>query len=171
VANDALPRTLTSEKLSIMTPTRDTYWQLMNVAGMGCGYWIPYVAGVDIPDCFSSTTPSLVSQRPECKISLDLTSPRFLSDVSYADYAGHAGDVPWPDPQNIYIPERLKEVSYEMERTITVILLFLRKNCSVWISWGISGAGLYSVEKPIPYHSGFPGPDREILPGESHEQI
>jgi predicted aldo/keto reductase-like oxidoreductase len=127
VADDALPNSLTSDELSIIARVRDTYRQLMKVSCTGCGYCMPCPAGVDIPGCFSLyNAHHLFPKDRSAKFHYIGRHGGLLSGVSYAGLCRGCGKCTTLCPQHIPIPERLREVSKEMEGMMKVVVPVLK---------------------------------------------
>ena len=127
VANEALPNSISSSELAIITRVRDAYQQLMQVSCTGCGYCMPCPAGVDIPGCFSLyNTHHLFPHDRSAKFHYLGRHGGLLSGVSYAGLCKNCGKCEKICPQHLPIPVRLREVSKEMEGMIGVIVPVLK---------------------------------------------
>ncbi len=127
VASDALPRSLSGTELGIISRARDTYQRLMKVSCTGCGYCMPCPAGVDIPGCFSLyNAHHLFPHDRSAKFHYFGRHGGLLSGVSYAGLCRHCGKCVKICPQHLPIPDRLRDVSNEMEGMMSVIVPVLR---------------------------------------------
>lgn len=127
VANEALPDSLTSDELGIIGRVRDMYRQLMRVPCTGCGYCMPCPAGVDIPGCFSLyNAHHLFPKDWSAKFHYIGRHGGLLSGVSCAGLCRACGKCAMLCPQHIFIPERLREVSHEMEGMMSLVVPVLR---------------------------------------------
>ncbi len=127
VANEALPDSLTSDELGIIGRVRDMYRQLMKVPCTGCGYCMPCPAGVDIPGCFSLyNAHHLFPKDWSAKFHYFGRHGGLLSGVSCAGLCRACGKCVMLCPQHIFIPERLREVSHEMEGMMSLVVPVLR---------------------------------------------
>jgi predicted aldo/keto reductase-like oxidoreductase len=137
VANEALPDSLTPDELSIIARVRDTYRRLMKVTCTGCGYCMPCPAGVDIPGCFSLyNARHLFPKDRSSKFHYIGRHGGLLSDVSYAGLCRACGKCSTLCPQHIPIPERLREVSDDMEGMMGVVVPVLRGGLWCMNYWG-----------------------------------
>ena len=127
VANDALPNSLTPDEIAIITRVRDMYRQLMKVTCTGCGYCMPCPAGVDIPGCFSLyNAHHLFPRDRSAKFHYIGRHGGLLSNVSCAGLCRGCGKCSRICPQHIPIPEKLREVSIEMEGMMRVVVPVLK---------------------------------------------
>ncbi len=127
VANDALPNSLTPDELAIIARVRDMYRRLMKVNCTGCGYCMPCPAGVDIPGCFSLyNAHHLFPRDRSAKFHYIGRHGGLLSNVSYAGLCRECGKCAKICPQHIPIPERLRDVSREMEGMMRVVVPVLK---------------------------------------------
>lgn len=127
VADEGLPHSLTSDELAIISRVRDTYRRLMKVNCTGCGYCMPCPAGVDIPGCFSLYNAHfLFPHDRSAKFQYFGRHGGLLSGVSYAGLCRKCGKCSKICPQSISIPERLREVSEEMEGMMNVVIPVLK---------------------------------------------
>jgi len=127
MANDALPNSLTPDELAIIARVRDMYLRLMKVNCTGCGYCMPCPAGVDIPGCFSLyNAHHLFPHDRSAKFHYIGRHGGLLSNVSYAGLCRECGKCIKTCPQHIPIPERLREVSKEMEGMMNVVVPVLK---------------------------------------------
>jgi len=116
VAGEALPNSLSLPELAIVARVRDTYQRLMKVNCTGCGYCMPCPAGVDIPGCFSLyNAHCLFPHDRSARFHYMSRHGGLLSNVSYAGLCRQCGKCVKICPQHILIPDRLREVSLEMD--------------------------------------------------------
>ena len=127
VAGEALPNSLSLPELAIIARVRDTYQRLMKVGCTGCGYCMPCPAGVDIPGCFSLyNAHHLFPHDRSAKFQYIGRHGGLLSDISYAGLCRQCGRCEKICPQHLPIPERLNEVSKEMEGGMNLIVPVLK---------------------------------------------
>jgi len=116
VAGEALPNSLSLMELAIIARVRDTYQRLMKVNCTGCGYCMPCPAGVDIPGCFSLYNAyHLFPHDRSAKFHYMGRHGGLLSSISYAGLCRQCGKCVKICPQHLPIPDRLREVSQEMD--------------------------------------------------------
>jgi len=126
-ADKALPNSLTVDELSTIARVGDTYRRLMKVNCTGCRYCMPCPAGVDIPGCFSLYNANHLFPRDmSAKFWYIGRHGGLLSRDSYAGLCTKCGRCVQICPQHIHIPERLDEVSKEMEVMMSVIVPVLK---------------------------------------------
>jgi predicted aldo/keto reductase-like oxidoreductase len=127
VAGEALPNSLSSPELAIIARVRDTYQRLMKVNCTGCGYCMPCPAGVDIPGCFSLfNAHHLFPHDRSAKFHYIGRHGGLLSNVSYAGLCMQCGKCVKICPQHLPIPDRLREVSKEMDGRMSFIVPVLK---------------------------------------------
>jgi predicted aldo/keto reductase-like oxidoreductase len=127
VADEALPNSISPAELSIIARVRDTYQRLMKVGCTGCGYCMPCPAGVDIPGCFSLyNAHHLFPNDRSAKFHYLGRHGGLLSGISYAGLCKNCGKCEKICPQHLKIPERLRDVSKEMEGMMGVIVPVLK---------------------------------------------
>jgi predicted aldo/keto reductase-like oxidoreductase len=116
VAGEVLPNSLSLSELALIARVRDAYQRLMKVSCTGCGYCMPCPAGVDIPGCFSLyNAHHLFPQDRSAKFHYMGRHGGLLSSVSYAGLCRQCGKCVKICPQHLPIPDRLREVSREMD--------------------------------------------------------
>lgn len=126
-AQDGLPCSLTDTELAIIARARDAWRHLMKVDCTGCRYCMPCPAGVDIPGCFSLYNAYHLFPRDWSSRWWYITRHGgLLSSDSYAGLCRQCGRCTAICPQHIPIPERLRDVSNEMERMRRVIVPVLK---------------------------------------------
>jgi len=126
-AQEGLPCSLTDTELAIIARARDAWRRLMKVECTGCRYCMPCPAGVDIPGCFSLYNECHLFPHDWSSRWWDITRHGgLLSSDSYAGLCRQCGRCEAICPQHIPIPERLRDVSNEMERMRGVIVPVLK---------------------------------------------
>ena len=127
VANDGVADSLTQDELGIISRVSDTYRHLMKVPCTGCGYCMPCPSGVDIPGCFSLyNAHHLFPKDRSAKFHYIGRHGGLLSGVSRAGLCRACGKCTAVCPQHIPVPERLREVSHEMEGMMSLVVPVLR---------------------------------------------
>ncbi len=127
IAGEALPNSLSSFELAIISRVRDTYQRLMKIDCTGCGYCMPCPAGVDIPGCFSLYNAHyLFPHDRSAKFHYIGRHGGLLSNVSYAGLCRQCGKCVKSCPQHIPVPDRLRDVSKEMEGRMKFIVPVLK---------------------------------------------
>jgi predicted aldo/keto reductase-like oxidoreductase len=127
IANDALPNSLSPSELAVISRVRDSYQRLMKIPCTGCGYCMPCPAGVDIPGCFSLYNAHyLFPHDRSAKFHYFGRHGGLLSGVSYAGMCRQCNKCMKSCPQHLQIPDRLRDVSKEMEGMMTIIVPVLK---------------------------------------------
>lgn len=127
IASDAFPGSLSPSEMEIISRVRDSYQRLMKIACTGCGYCMPCPAGVDIPGCFSLyNAHHLFPHDRSAKFHYFGRHGGLLSGVSYAGMCRQCKKCMKSCPQHLQIPDRLRDVSKEMEGMMTVIVPVLK---------------------------------------------
>jgi hypothetical protein len=127
IAGEVLPNSLSSTELAIISRVRDTYQKLMKINCTGCGYCMPCPSGVDIPGCFSLyNAHCLFPHDRSAKFQYIGRHGGLLSSVSYAGLCSQCGKCVKSCPQHLPVPDRLREVSEEMEGMMKFIVPVLK---------------------------------------------
>jgi len=147
IANKALPNSLSPSELAIISRVRDTYQRLMKITCTGCGYCMPCPAGVDIPGCFSLyNAHHLFPHDRSAKFQYMGRHGGLLSSVSYAGLCRQCGKCVKICPQHLPIPDRLKEVSKEMDGWMSFKVPVLKSG--LWCMNQIGRIGrIFSINK------------------------
>lgn len=118
IADRALPDSLTQEELELVKRAGEKYRELMKVGCTGCGYCMPCPADVDIPGCFDVYNKMhLFGNVPEGKMSYVVKMSGILRKgvSNYASQCVECGQCLDKCPQNLQIPDLLKDVVAELE--------------------------------------------------------
>ena len=127
VAEDAYPGSLIGEDLSRIGQVRDTYGRLMKIGCTGCGYCMPCPAGVNIPGCFSLYNDHhLFPRNRMAKFQYFGRHGGLMGGVSYAGLCRACGKCENTCPQHLPIRTLLKDVSWEMEGGMRLIIPVLK---------------------------------------------
>jgi uncharacterized protein len=105
-AEKGLSGSLKKADLALVNKVRRMFRSRMKVPCTGCGYCQPCPNGVDIPACFNTFNVAFMYEDPEYARSLY----QFVARGGGASKCGECGECESLCPQNIEIPERLKEV-------------------------------------------------------------
>jgi uncharacterized protein len=137
VAGEALPNSLSTTELEIISCVEQRYRRLMNVACTGCRYCMPCPAGVAIPECFDAYNAQLWGNKIEGLFRYLFMVARPLRDCgdAYASRCTQCGECEKKCPQHIEIRTHLKEVAARFEglklkfliRLIRLIMGFKRR--------------------------------------------
>lgn len=118
IASEALPNTLTEKELALVERAGEKYLELLKVNCTGCGYCVPCPADVMIPFCFEEYNAmhlfgneGMVKFRYAFRMSGELSG----GVTGFARQCVECGECVEKCPQQINIPEMLKQVSIEME--------------------------------------------------------
>jgi hypothetical protein len=147
IAGEALPNSLSQPELELIARVRDTYQRLMKVNCTGCGYCMPCPAGVDIPGCFSLYNAHyLFPHDRSARFHYMGRHGGLLSNVSYAGLCRQCGKCVKICPQHIPIPDRLREVSKEMDVGLSFTVPLLKSG--LWCMNQIGRVGrIFSLNK------------------------
>lgn len=120
IADEGKPDSLTDGELAIVKRVGKRYMELMKVGCTGCGYCMPCPAGVNIPSAFEVYNKMhLFGNIPEGRMSyvIKLSGTLRKEDPSYASLCVECGQCLPKCPQNLMIPDLLKDVVRELEGT------------------------------------------------------
>ncbi len=117
IASDAEANSMTTGELDLCRRVADTYRKLMRVGCTGCGYCMPCPAEVQIPTCFDLLNKSQMFDFTEAKRMYGIFAEGTVlqRNPGYASQCVECGECIEKCPQNIDIPEVLKQVVSEFE--------------------------------------------------------
>ncbi len=117
IAAQGLPNSLTTDELELIGKVSRTYHKLMKVGCTGCGYCMPCPSDVAIPGCFEIyNLIDLFSSADEAKFTYAIRMSGIVSGTpGFASQCVECGECLEKCPQQIEIPEVLKQVAEEME--------------------------------------------------------
>jgi predicted aldo/keto reductase-like oxidoreductase len=116
VANETPPDILTLDELKLYRQVKQVYEEEIRVNCTACGYCLPCLRGVDIPQCFTLYNQKHMyeSYVPDY-IYLSVLGGAMSNNPSYAGLCNECRKCMELCPQKIDIPEQLKEVACDME--------------------------------------------------------
>jgi uncharacterized protein len=116
IAADAHPQTLTSDEGQLVERAQKNYHKLMKAGCTGCGYCMPCPSGVDIPTCLKNYNDyHLFDKSENAKMLYFQTSGITGGKPSYASLCNECGECIEQCPQQLPIPDLLKEVTKDFE--------------------------------------------------------
>ena len=117
IADAAAPNSLSEAELALVEKAAAKYGELMAVGCTGCGYCVPCPAGVKIPLCFEKLNQlHMFKDEMVCRYQYAvLLSNTMGGAAGYASQCVECGECLEKCPQQIDIPEKLKQVVYELE--------------------------------------------------------
>lgn len=115
VAGSVLPDSLTENELKRYERVKDIYKDLMKIDCTGCGYCMPCPRGVDIPRCFNLYNQKYMFNKSQSFDYLASVGGVISGQEAYAGLCTNCGRCVSACPQKIEIPERLNEVSHQLE--------------------------------------------------------
>ncbi len=129
IADEALPNSLTTTELEIVSCAEQEYRGLMKVGCTGCRYCMPCPAGVLIPECFDAYNSELWGNKMEGLFRYLFMVARPLGDHGdgFASRCTECGECEDKCPQNLEIRKHLKEVSSKFEGIKLKVLVKLMK--------------------------------------------
>lgn len=129
IASEAEPNSLTEPELKIISDAANTYKSLRKVSCTGCRYCMPCPGKVDIPASFETYNNRHLFNKKLFYSALYLGNQGGITggEATLASQCINCKKCVKECPQNINIPEELKNVSKEFEGPINKSLLFLGK--------------------------------------------
>lgn len=117
IADEALPDSLTTTELEIISCVEQEYRRLMKVGCTGCRYCMPCTAGVAIPECFDAYNSELWGNKIEGLFRYLFMVARPLGDHEdgFASRCTECGECEDKCPQKIEIRKHLKDVAGKFE--------------------------------------------------------
>jgi predicted aldo/keto reductase-like oxidoreductase len=117
IADEALPNSLTTTELEIVSCAEQEYRGLMKVGCTGCRYCMPCPAGVAIPECFDAYNSELWGNKMEglFRYLFMVAKPLGDHEDGFASRCTECGECEEKCPQKLEIRKHLKEVSGKFE--------------------------------------------------------
>jgi hypothetical protein len=129
IAADARPESLTAEELDLVRRVERAYRGLMQVGCTGCQYCMPCPAGVDIPVCFEQfNNYHMFQSRTAARMVYTLMCGGIVDGRrSMASQCTACGRCVSACPQQLPIPDLMKEVRRDLEGITTRPMIWLAK--------------------------------------------
>ena len=153
IADEAPPDSLTDRELELVRRVAGTYRGLMKSDCTGCRYCLPCPAGVAIPDCLQgyNNKHALRDKRAGMMYAL-FVGGAFSGTPALASLCTECGTCLPKCPQNVPIPELLKEVAADFEGPLFPIQVWFLKRMMAFGQWrgkrGLARAGRSSSQDP-----------------------
>ena len=137
IAGEAHPNSLTDKELDLVDRAAKTYTRLMKVGCTGCQYCMPCPAGVDIPGCFDryNHVHMFGDKRRMRFFYAAQMGGAITGKASNASLCKECGKCVKACPQELPIPEILKDVSREFEGFWFKPMVWLMKHGAAVQSW------------------------------------
>lgn len=134
IAGEAHPESLTEEELQLLARAGRKYRELMKIGCTGCGYCMPCPSGVNIPFCFQVyNSLHMFGDARNAKMQARINYLTQLAELpgvrtaAYASQCQECGQCEEACPQQLSVPNRLKDVAGELEDPLLKILYLLMK--------------------------------------------
>jgi len=136
VAGEAEPNSLTEQELDLVRRAAEAYRRLMRSDCTGCRYCLPCPSGVAIPDCLQALNNkyALTSGRGRLMYAV-LVGGAMSGTYSGAGLCTECGACLPRCPQNVPIPDLLKEVSAEFEGPLFPLRVWFAKRMMAYMRW------------------------------------
>ena len=134
IAGEAMPDSMTDGELELVRRVAETYQGLMKSDCTGCRYCLPCPAGVAIPDCLQgyNNKHALRDKRAGMMYAL-FVGGAFSGTPALASLCTECGTCLPRCPQNVPIPEILKEVAADFEGPFFPMhVWFLKRMMTFW---------------------------------------
>jgi predicted aldo/keto reductase-like oxidoreductase len=118
IADEAFPNSLNAKELELIGRVEKTYRRLMRIDCTGCRYCMPCPQGVDIPDCFDIYNSKYVFGDERTQLVYNIRHGGISGSPSYASLCNECGTCEELCPQQLEIPELLKEVAAEFDKDL-----------------------------------------------------
>jgi predicted aldo/keto reductase-like oxidoreductase len=118
IADEAYPNSLSAKELELIGRVEKAYRKLMRIDCTGCRYCMPCPQGVDIPDCFDIYNSKYVFGDERTHLVYNIRHGGISGSPSYASLCSECGTCEELCPQQLEIPELLKEVAAEFDKDL-----------------------------------------------------
>jgi predicted aldo/keto reductase-like oxidoreductase len=118
IARDSTPNCLSDAEKKTVSDVRQIYLSKQRVPCTGCQYCMPCPFGVDIPRCFDLYNSKYLLNQKNMRGFYWLQMAGMNGKPSYASLCRECGKCLTHCPQQIDIPNRLKEVTADMESVL-----------------------------------------------------
>ena len=123
-AAEAYPNSLNEKELETVSKVAEKYRNLMTIPCTGCNYCMPCPVGVDIPGCFDLYNSKEIFKGisdQDIQYRYLIHQMGILGKESSASLCVNCGKCVEKCPQNINVPERMKDVESQFERPVTKV--------------------------------------------------
>jgi len=128
IAEQATPGSLSKEEVDLVEEAADAFRAAMKVGCTGCQYCMPCPAGVNIPGCFEYYNLRHTFKDRQAKLMYVAMTGAITTDKSsMASECVECGKCEEKCPQNLPIPDLLKDVAEDMEGFMTKPMIWLIK--------------------------------------------
>ena len=126
LADEMRPDFLSEQELDLVREVADEYRRVMKVGCTGCQYCMPCPAGVNIPSCFDFYNSKHAFKDKSARMMYLFQNGGMVTEkTSLASQCVQCGKCLEKCPQNLPIPELLKEVSGVMEGALAKPMIWL----------------------------------------------
>lgn len=128
IAKNATPGSFSDNELTLVEKAGDEFRRVMRVGCTGCQYCMPCPAGVNIPNCFDWYNSRHAFKDRQAKLMYTFFNGGVAAEKpSLASQCIDCGKCIEKCPQQIQIPEMLKNVADDMEGFMTKPLVWIAK--------------------------------------------
>jgi len=128
LAEKALPNTFSEEELKLVEEAADEFRRVMKVGCTGCQYCMPCPAGVNIPSCFEYYNSKHAFKDKQARMMYIFQNGGLVTDKpTMASVCVQCEKCLEKCPQDLPIPDLLKEVEEDMEGFMTKVIIWLGK--------------------------------------------
>lgn len=126
LAEKALPNSFSEEEIKLVEDAAVEFRRVMKVGCTGCQYCMPCPAGVNIPSCFECYNSKHAFKDKSAKMMYLFQNGGMVTEkVTMASMCVQCGQCLEKCPQNLPIPDLLKDVQEDMEGFMTKQLIWL----------------------------------------------
>jgi len=136
IADEAHPNSLTHSELDLVRRAAEAYRSLMKSDCTGCQYCLPCPAGVAIPDCLKAYNDRYALRDKRAGLTYALfVGGAFTGKSALASQCTECGTCLPRCPQNVPIPDLLKEVAAEFEGPLFPARVWFVKRVMAFMRW------------------------------------
>ncbi len=128
LAEKALPGSFSEKEVDLVEEAAAEFRRVMRIGCTGCQYCMPCPSGVNIPSCFECYNSKHAFKDKSAKMMYLFQNGGMVTDkVTMASMCVQCGQCLEKCPQNLPIPDLLKEVEADMEGFMTKQLIWIGK--------------------------------------------